>query len=302
VDDRRTELVIAGTCVSVAALVAVLAVAGWDGSVGLPPRFRFQHFEAFGLYAWAVWGLCAGLIVAGAAAAVLLALGRRAALKPLLWNVLLGAILAGTAILFVPFAAATDRYTDRIQGTIAVPVPGLRFLVAMIALVVLAHGIFLAVAGVRHASARVSAVVTCAVLLGFFWIMVFFPITNEWQPSDWERTDRLQPLRACRGALLWERFPRHPWPVAVIDDLWLRFDDPRAASPVRAISLRGRFPDGYFWVTLPETRGLFVRSDDPAVRDCDGTWRRDPVAPAAWHKIGWTSDERRAGPLAAPPR
>lgn len=300
---RRTELVVAGTCVSLAALFAVLAVAGWDGRLGFPRRFKFDHFDAFGLYLWAGWGLSAGLIVAGGVAGVLLALGRRAAVWPLFRGLLPGAILAGTAILYAPFAAMTDHYTDRIRGTIAVPVPGLRFLVAMVALVVLAHGLFLAVAGVRHTSARVSAVVTCSVLLWIFWIMAILPITTEWFPPDWERReDRLEPLRACRGALVWERFPRYSWPVAQIDDLWLRFDDPRAASPVRAISLRGRFEEGYFWVTLPETRGLLVRSDDPALRDCDGVWRRDSVAPAPWHKIGWTSDERRAGPPAASPR
>jgi hypothetical protein len=78
--------------------------------------------------------------------------------------------------------------------------------------------------------------------------------------------------------MLWD----HSMVIGRIDDLWLNF------RGERAISFVGSFREGYYWITLPEARKLSVRIDDPAVIDCDGTWRREPVAPAAWHKIGWS--------------
>jgi hypothetical protein len=199
------------------------------------------------------------------------------------------AVLGGTALLYLPLWAGITWRIDRVRGHIEEPVPACRFLAVVVLLTVAMHGILIVVARTPHMRgiARASAVVTCGLLLNLFWFFVSMPVNEEWWPLDWERADLLRPMRACRGAVLWEHDGPRVYPVGEIDDLWLQFRDPRAGRAARAISLFGRFQEGYWWLSLDEARALRVRADDPALENCNGVWRRDAVAPAPWHKIGW---------------
>ena len=80
-------------------------------------------------------------------------------------------------------------------------------------------------------------------------------------------------------------------PTGRIDDLWLRFADPRASGgEVPAISIAGELREkSYMWVTPKEASLLHLRRDDPAVIRCDARWRTDRVAPEPWHEVGGKS-------------
>jgi hypothetical protein len=232
----------------------------------LPPRFRF------------------------------LALGWRRGARSFLWTALVGTILAALPAIYTPMWAFRVSRMDRVRGAIVGRCGPCRVFIATLVIVAIGHALLIAVAGTRHTPlltrrvAQGSAVVTCVVLFHLIPVVIFQPPREEWWPRGWmERTNRLRPMQACRGALLWElrRDDTTPYPVGDIDDLWIRFADPRADVPVRAVSLRGRFEDGYLWLSEAEARGLFVDASDPALRNCDGTWRADPVVPAPWHSIGW---------------
>jgi len=297
---RKVELAIAGTAIAAAAAFTAFVLLwhfGWDDAFWtlLPPRLDFHRFDAFGLYAWAKLALIPLFALAGVAAAIASMLGRRGTARSILRATLLGVILLGTAIIYVPLWASTIWRVDRIRGVLEEPFLSSRLLVSLVLLTVFAHGALLVVSGMRRTPvltrrvAHGSAVVTCAILLNLFWLIVFMPLTEEWWPSDWRNTARLGPMRLCRGATLWEirrRGQTEPsvMPIGRIDDLWLYLTDTHSGRPVRAISFVGSFREGYYWITLPETHTLRVRADDPALKDCDGTWRRDPVVAAI---LGW---------------
>jgi hypothetical protein len=135
-------------------------------------------------------------------------------------------------------------------------------------------------------------VVNCGLLLHIFWICtILLPFGDRWTPAEWDRPDLLRAARLCRGATLWQvRADGRALAIGRIDDLWLQFADPRAGGKsIRAISMVGDFQEGYFWLTVAEAATLRVRADDPALEHCVGTWRRERVAPAAWHKVGWNT-------------
>jgi hypothetical protein len=78
------------------------------------------------------------------------------------------------------------------------------------------------------------------------------------------------------------------YPFGRVDDLWTRFSDPRRnGAEVTAVSVRGEFLWGYFWLeTIYEASRLWVRRDDPAVVRCDSRPRDERVVPADWHRFG----------------
>lgn len=260
-----------------------------------PPPFRFVEYEALGIYDWIGWILRVGFVAVVVISLFIVALGWRRGSRPFLWTALVGTILAALPAIYSPMWAFRVSRMDRVRGAIVGRCGPCRVVIAALVIVVIGHAVLIAVAGTSHTPpltrrvAQASAVVTCVVLFHLIWLVIFQHPREEWWPRDWmESTDRFRPMRACRGALLWElRRDSTPYPVGDIDDLWLRFDDPRVSAPVRAVSLRGRFENGYLWLSEAEARTLRVHADDPALRHCDGTWRRDPVTPAPWHSLGW---------------
>jgi hypothetical protein len=255
-------------------------------------------WEAFAVYSWAEGALLVALAGVCAVALVLALRGRRGAALRSVSATLICLGLSGTAVVYLPFWALTIPRIDRVRGEQQEHVPLLRLLVAIILIALVAHLVLIAVSRTRHTPeltrriALVSGAATCAMVLHLFWIVMIIPFAQDWWPPDWRRLDRLAPMRPCRGAMVWE-IMHNRWGepsvygVGRIDDLWLRFADPRSGRPVRALSLTGSFRKEYLWLTLPEAKAFRVRVDDPALASCDGTWRRDPVAPAPWHKIGW---------------
>jgi len=256
-----------------------------------------RGFDALVIYAWAYRALLVVLGVVCAIAIILVARRRRKAAVTAVDATLIGVVLAGAAVVYLPLALFTFPHTDRLHGRFDAFVPSFRLLFATVLVTVVAHAMFIIASRSRHTpeatrrTALVVAAVTCGLVLNLLWIPAIFPV-DGWWPSDWQRTDRMGPLRACRGATLWEVSLRRDgepfvYPIGRIDDLWLQFADPSAGRPIRAISFVGNFREGYFWLSMSEANALRVRVDDPALKDCHGTWRRDPVAPAPWHKIGW---------------
>ena len=274
--------VIAWSAVGAAAAFAA-AAPFWDSiEWELPPPIEFsQRWSWFSLYPWLALALTATGVFA-----LSMTLARRAAIARR--ALLLGAMI-GAVILYLPFFRLTVYRVDRIRGTVEEPARAWRLLGAAFVVAIAAHALFLGVTSLRHTPpftrrlASVALVVTCGVYLHLFWLMMVVPITDEWAPADWDRPDLLRPFRPCRGASLWDGHIK----LGRIDNLWTSFRDPRAVEhPVPAISFAGSFREGYYWLTLPEAAQFRVRADDPAIVNCDARWRRDPVAPAAWHKLG----------------
>lgn len=137
--------------------------------------------------------------------------------------------------------------------------------------------------------------------------MVVLPSSNDWMPADDPYgVERLVPFHACRGAVVWLPYTRSDGEAAardigVVDDLWSRFSDPRKNGVhVEAVSLRGTWDYGYFWLAAADVVRLRVRRDDPAVMQCDTARRADPVSPAEWHRLGLDDDS--PPPPSAPAR
>jgi hypothetical protein len=73
-----------------------------------------------------------------------------------------------------------------------------------------------------------------------------------------------------------------------IDDIWLRFADPRRhGAEVLAYSASGTWREEYVWLTGADTEPLRVRIDDPAVMHCDDRPRPELVHPESWHHFGF---------------
>jgi hypothetical protein len=125
-------------------------------------------------------------------------------------------------------------------------------------------------------------------LLHLFWLVLIVPIGDDWHPSDWDRPDLLIPARACRGAVLWVYGGRNYTDIGTIDDLWMQFADPRNNDvPAFAVSVTGRWRANYYWLTSSDLLWMRVRRDDPAIVHCDARARRERVAPAPWHELGF---------------
>ena len=185
-------------------------------------------------------------------------------------------VCAMTTILYLPLAGANDRRIDRIAGPVEEPVSQVRALALSVAATLALAVLFLAITRRCHtpADARQTALavpmIVCSVLLSVYFLFVLMPMTNGWLPADWRRRDRLVPFRPCRGAILWEDAD-HLYAIARVDNIWLQFADPRKGGER---------------IDRAEAAQFKVHSDDPAVIRCDSHPRREPVAPAEWHRVG----------------
>ncbi|MEK6375333.1 MAG: hypothetical protein AABO58_21875 [Acidobacteriota bacterium] len=261
-----------------------------------PPPTDLRGWNAFSVYPWAELVLMLAMVAACVTAIILRVVGRRSAAARVISTTLIVAVLVGAVMVYLPLYGMTLRRTDRIRGSVEEPVLALRLIVSLFALTLAMNVLLVVAARARHTpdltrrAVSALAVVTTAVYLHLFWVFVVFPLTIEWWPADWQRADLLRPVDLCRGATLWHLDAggsQAAFPIGRIDDLWLNFADPRSGGRrERAISFDGTFYEGYFWMTLPETAQLRVRVDDPALVNCDGTWRREDVSPGTWHKVG----------------
>jgi hypothetical protein len=164
----------------------------------------------------------------------------------------------------------------------------------LLALTLVLSLLYLIAASLRRAPplggrvARIVIIVLTGVYLHIIWIPMILPAVNDWQPLEWQEPDRLVPFRPCRGALLWlTRSDGKIVPIARIDDLWLRFADPRrGGQEERAISAPLEMVERYAWLNMAEAEAFSLRYDDPAVRHCDSRWKKQRVLPAPWHTLG----------------
>jgi hypothetical protein len=295
---RRTEVIVASAAILVAASFTAAVLIwhfGFDDawwSLSLPPVG--DDWNGFELYAWAEVILLIAFVVVCLFAVVLLAIRRRRAGVALLTFGLPAMLAAGCAAIYWPFFGLEVRHVDRIRHLVKEPAFAYRRIAVLLAVSLVLSLLYLVAASSRHAPplagrvAAVALIVLAGVYLHIVWIPMILPATNVGEPVDWQRPDLLIPFRPCRGALLWlARSDGKIIPMARIDDLWLRFADPRrGGTEQRAISAPLEMREGYAWLTIAEAEGLSVRDDDPAVRNCDGRWRRERVVPAPWHTFG----------------
>jgi hypothetical protein len=279
---RRRELVIAAAAIGLAASFAAAALVlrffdpvAW---VEWPPLPGTEGWAAFNLYFWIV-----PVTLLLAVPLLFVASRRRHLDAPVL-----GALVClQTAMLYLPLAAAIASRVDRLRGFVLEPVPEMRQLVVMVVLTLVLAVVYAFARRALHA--LVIAAVLSGVLLQLHWLFLFLPPAAGWWPHDWRRADLLVPLRPCRGAMVWHVDDGHVFPEGRIDDVWRRFDDPRAGRPVQAISVRGEWRLEYIWLSGADLTAVRVRADDPALARCDATARRERVAPAAWHQVGLSS-------------
>ncbi len=295
------ELRLALTAIAATALLAVASLlwrfvypgAYWT----LPETPNYEPWRAFVILDWA-WLTIRILIAFVLVASVIFALFRRWRWIASLSKIVVVIIVAGgTFAIYAPFYGVTEERTDRIRGIVREPVPAAQLLVVMLGITLLLSIASLAVSWLRHAPnqvprvSRTTFIVLCGMILHLHILFILMPITNRWEPIDWQDRGWLLPFRPCRGALLWQVEPSQPtWtprPLGRIDDLWLRFADPRShEGPRRAVSLTLTFRRGYAWLSMPEANAYRVRRDDPAVIQCDARFRADAAAPAKWHELG----------------
>lgn len=286
---RRAERVIGAITVGGALLFAA-AVFVWrvvfdDAPWSFPRLPRMNQFEAFGIYSW----IQPSCFVAVAAILVVAAIRRRGRwIAPLLAVV----ISMATALLYLPFWFLRAPRVDRLLGEVWEPVHRLQVLVATAMFTLALAVLFVVVTRLRQTPvvARHTALVTALIanvgLLHLIWVLAVFPFANGWMPAEWNRPDLLVAVRPCRGAMLWGADEKGA-PFGVVDDLWIRFADPRKGdAPTRAVSVSVQWTGDYSWLDADDLRALRVRVDDPAVIDCDSRVRPERVAPAAWHKLG----------------
>jgi hypothetical protein len=297
VSRRRVEVIVAGTAI-VASAAFTAAVLLWhfglDDVWWSLPRFPAgDEWNGFELYAWADLIFSTAVVAVSLSAGFLFATGRKRLASSSLPLTLAIVVAAGCAAVYWPFLSLYVYRTDRIRGLVKEPAIAYRTLVGFLVATLVMSLLYLAVASLRRAPplTRKMAPVTLAVLVGVYlhiiWIPIVLPISNDWEPVNWERPDLLTTFRPCRGAVLWFRRYDKIIPFARIDDLWLHFADPRhGGSPSRAISVTMGWREGYAWLRPEEASSLLIRRDDPAVTRCDGHWRADRVAPASWHKLG----------------
>jgi hypothetical protein len=286
----RVERLIEGIALGVAVLFAAVVLVwrvGFDDAPWtwtLPRMYRWESFEVYSLVPPVGVIAIAGILVVAALRRHGRAVGPSMAVV----------VSMATVVIYLPLWFMTDSRVDRLRGELEVPVYVLRKLVGMVILTLASSVLFLAIATLRRTPSRTrhvalgTTVILNGVLLHLMWFQMFVPMTNRWLPIDWYRPDLLVPVRPCRGAVVWSRSPSgKDRDIGNIDDVWLRFADPRnAGAPAPALSVSGDWDQQYYWLAEHDLRELRVRSDDPALADCDSHPRRERVAPAAWHKLG----------------
>ena len=160
-------------------------------------------------------------------------------------------------------------------------------LVAIVIITLALSVLFIVITRGRSA-ALVMAVFLNVGLLHLFWFVLITPLANDWRPLEWNRPELLMPVKVCGGASLWAYAGRNYADIGVVDDIWLRFADPRNGNaPTFAVSVRGRWREKYYWLNSSDLHSMRVRKDDPAVIDCDSRTRKEPVAPEPWHELGF---------------
>jgi hypothetical protein len=268
------------TQLAIGVIAACGAIALWI----LP---MLPRIEPFAIFPWvALFGYVAVVIIA------ITATLRRSAqwIAPCLGLL----ISIATAMFYLPLWFIRRPGIDRLRGEIERPVRTLQAIVT-VAIVTLVLGVLLvAITRLRHAPgiARRTALVTVMIvnagLLHLFWFVVITPFDDGWLPFDRDRPDLLIRVRPCRGAVVWAFTGRHYDDIGTIDDVWLRFADPRNGyAPTFAVSAVGRWRLEYFWLNSSDLEWMRVRKDDPALTDCDSRSRPERVTPAAWHKLGF---------------
>jgi hypothetical protein len=253
-----------------------------------------EDWNGFALYAWAEVILLIAFVLVWLVAVALFAIRRRRAGVALLTFGLPAILAAGCAAIYWPFFGIQVRHVDRIRHLVKEPAFAYRRLAVLLVLCLALSLLYLFASSLRHAPqltgrvAAVALIVLAGVYLHIIWIPMILPATNDWEPLDWQRAELLIPFRPCRGALLWVTRPDgRVIPIARIDDLWLRFVDPRTGgTEQRAISAPLEMRERYTWLNMAEAEALSLRSDDPAIRPCDGRWRSERVVAAGWHTLG----------------
>jgi hypothetical protein len=297
---RILERRIAAGAIGLAALFAMLALGfrfvfpdAWF-SFQFPPA-PGRGLEAFNLYLW-LWLVLKGFVVATILGAIVRVLTRRRWATAWIGLALPVVICLGAAVLHAAFYGITTRRVDRLAGDVEEPSLVAQALAVSGAVTFVLAACFLCVTslrrtppGVRQAARTVAATLIGVVLI-LFWLQMILPMSNGWEPVRWDAPELLVPVRPCRGATLWQpsaKRLRFPYRFAVIDDVWLRFADPRAnGASVWAVSASGEWEAAYYWLNRADVATLLVRSDDPAVVRCDSRVRVEPVAAAAWHRVG----------------
>lgn len=248
-----------------------------------------DQFAAFELLRWTDWAGHAAAVVLGMA----LLIFRRKRLQASAAALLVLAS-AGTVMLYLPFLFVWTIRVDRVRGQILEPVVVARTLAVAIAVTIGLALIFLAITqlprtrAITRDVARVTLAVLGALLCCLNFLLFVMPYANVWSPADWHRPDLVVPFRPCRDALLWTPELGGFKDVGRVDDLWARFRDPASGRIGPAVSCELTWRAGYTWFTPADgTVNLFVRSDDPAVVDCDNRMRTEIVEPAPWHQRGF---------------
>jgi hypothetical protein len=292
---RRVEIIVAGT--------AILVSAGFTAAVlvwhfGLDDAWWsfpiVNDWNGFELYAWADVILLAAFVLVWLIAGLLLAIRRRRLAVSFLTPAVAIILAAGCGAIYWPFYGLFEYRVDRVLRLVKEPALAYRRLAVFLAATLVLSLLYLLVASLRRAPplagawARVALVVLTGVYLHIIWTLIVLPISNRWQPAEWQRPDLLTTFQPCRGAVLWlTRGDGKIIPFGRIDDLWLQFSDPRRGGTTgRAISVETEMRVGYAWLNPAEAGAFSVRRDDPAVIVCEGRWRTEPVAPATWHTIG----------------
>ena len=246
-----------------------------------------SRIEPFAVFPWvALFGYVAVVILA------ITSTIRRNAQWVAPWLALV--ISIATAMFYLPLWFFRRNGLDRLRGEIEEPVRSLQAIVA-VAMVTLVLGVlFVAITrlrqtpGITRRTALVTVVIVNAGFLHLFLFVVITPFDVGWQPFERDRPDLLIPVRPCRGAVVWAFTGRNYHDIGTIDDVWLRFADPRnGRAPTFAVSVHGRWRREYFWLNSSDLHWMRVRKDDPALTDCDSRSRPERVAPAAWHKLGF---------------
>ena len=287
---RRAELLVSGVAIGIALLFAV-AVFVWrvpfeDAPWSLPAFPRMEGRAAFGIYPWLQW-----FSVLAVAIVFIIPAIRRDARRSAAY--LAGIVSFATAVVYLPLWFVRSSRIDRLRGRIDEPIPTFRILVAAAICILFLTVGCIAVARLRRAppitlhAALVTAAIVNAGLLHLFWVPRMEP--TQWMPIEKDRWDLLMPVRPCRGAIVWAFENRGFEEIGTIDDIWLRFADPRNGhTAVFAVSVEGRWRAEYYWLNSSDLHPLRVHRDDPAVMDCDSRARSEPVAPAEWHKLGFS--------------
>ncbi|MFL6246378.1 MAG: hypothetical protein ACJ74H_10165 [Thermoanaerobaculia bacterium] len=254
---RRTELMIGGAAISGALLFAgavlVWRIAFDDAPWSFPAFPRMEGWEAFGIYSWVPW-FC---LVAAAMAMRFRRDPQRCAAY------LAGIVSFATAVIYLPYWFVRKPAVDRLRGAIEEPIPAFRRAVVTAMLTLLLTVVYIAVSRLRRApllatyAALATAVVVNAGLLHLFAVPLIEPF--EWRPIKADHwSSGLMPVCPRNGN-----------------------------TATFAVSVNGSWRRRYHWLNSSDLHPLRVHKDDPAVVDCDSQPRRERVAPAQWHELGF---------------